>query len=263
MAVVVFILVASAAFSVKKQTEAYASFTETVARPAPIADLANHDEELNSLVNRIRHFDHEMENDRAAELVLSVQDLNFAFAHYEVFKNFRGQLSFTGIANGEISGIIHYPFRSTSELPSFVRGPLKIEVRDNNLNGTFVGIPLLTDGKLILNLASIKSTVGEVPDEWFSGISRILVSGELEKQAEDDPKNLPELLLKLRKITSLRLGEDELLLIFDPSGTAPSVREQTESMAVKATHLIALGAVIFILTMILFFVLMARRKKKR
>lgn len=263
MAVVVLVLIASAGYSVKKQTDAYKTFTEEEAKPAPIADLTNHEPELNSLMNRLRHFDHEIKNKRAAEIALSPQDINFAFAHFEVFKNFRGQLSFDKITDSEISGIIHYPFRSTSELPEFVRGPLNIEARDNNLNGTFTGTPLLTDGKLILNMTKIDSSVGEVPEEWFAGISRFLISGELEQKLEDDPENPPVLLTKLKKLTSLTLKDGNLVLGFSPDATPPSVKEESNAMATKAKQLVALGAVIFILSMILLFILLSRRQKAK
>lgn len=263
MAVVVLVLIASAGYSVKKQTDAYKTFTEEEAKPAPIADLTNHEPELNSLINRIRHFDHEIQNSRPAEISLSPQDINFAFAHFDTFKNFRGQLSFQKITDTEISGIIHYPFRSTSELPEFVRGPLSIEARDNNLNGTFIATPLLTDGKLILNMTSIQPTVGQVPEEWFAGISRFLISGELEQKLKDDPKDPPELLTKLKKLTSLTLRDGNLTLGYAPDATPPSIKEESNAMATKAKQVVALGALIFILTMILLFIVLSRRQKAK
>ncbi len=263
MAVVVLVLIASAGYSVKKQTDAYKTFTEEEPKPAPVADLTHHETELNSLMNRIRHFDHEIKNERPAGLSLSPQDINFAFAHFDVFKNFRGQLSFQTITDTDVSGIIHYPFRSTSELPEFVRGPLNIEARDNNLNGTFTATPLLTDGKLILNMTEINSSIGEVPEEWFSGISRFLISGELEQKLKDDPKNPPALLAKLKKLTSLTLKDGNLVLDYSPDATPPSVKEESNAMATKAKQLAALGAVIFILTMILLFIVLSRRQKAK
>jgi hypothetical protein len=263
MAIVVLVLVASAGYSVKKQTDAYKTFTEEDPKPAPVADLKNHESELNSLMNRIRHFDHELENDRPAELALSPREVNFAIAHFEILRNFRGQLSVEKITDTEISGIIHYPFNSTKKLPGFVRDTLNIEARDNNLNGTFTGSPLLTDGKFILNLKEITPNKGEVPEELFSNISRSLISGELEKQLKDDPKNPPALLTKLKKLTSLTLTDGNLVLGYSPDATPPSVQEESDAMATKAKQLVALGAVIFILTMILFFILLSRRQKNK
>lgn len=263
MAVVVLILAASAAYSVVKQTEAYKTFTETEPKPAPIADLEGQETELNSLIARLRHFDHEMSNDRPAQIELDRDDLNLAIAHFEVFQSFRGQLYFKTITANHLLGTLHYPFRSTGDLPKFIREPLKIEVRENNLNGTFIGTPLLTDGKLIITMESITPTKGEIPDEFFQQISRFLISGQLEQELKDDPKKEPELLTKLKKLTSLSLEEGKLTLGFSPDATPPSAQIEANAMATKAKQLVALGAIIFILTMILFFVVLSRRQKAR
>jgi len=263
MALVILVLISSAGYFLKKQTNAYKTFTEEIANPAPIADPKAHETEFNSLVNRLRHFDHEVSNDRAAQLSLSAQDLNLAIAHFEILKSYRGQFHFEKITPTDISGTIHLPFNSTAKLPNFVRSSLKIESRENNLNGTFTGTPLLTDGKLILNVSEITPSKGEVPEELLSGISRFLISGELEQKAEDDPENIPELLKVLRKLTSIEMSNDSLVFLYSPDSRPPSVKEESDAMATKAKHLVALGAVIFILTMILFFILMSRRQKNK
>jgi flagellar basal body-associated protein FliL len=263
MAVVILVLISSAAYFLKKQTDAYKTFTDEEARPAPVADPKAHESEFNSLVNRLRHFDHEVNNGRAAELALSAQDLNLAIAHFDVLKSYRGQFHFEKITDTNISGTIHLPFNSTGKLPGFVRSSLGIESRENNLNGTFTGTPLLTDGKLILNVSEITPSKGEIPEELLSGISRFLISGELEQKAEDDSKNIPELLKTLRKLTSIELREESLIFSYAPDSKPPSVKEESDAMATKAKQLVALGAVIFILTMILFFILMSRRQKAK
>ncbi|MEN8774620.1 MAG: hypothetical protein ABF379_05645 [Akkermansiaceae bacterium] len=263
MAVVILVLVSSAAYFLKKQTDAYKTFTEEEAKPAPVADPKTHETEFNSLVNRLRHFDHEVNNDRSATLSLSAQDLNLAIAHFEVLKSYRGQFHLEKLTESDISGTIHLPFNSTSKLPGFVRSSLGIESRDNNLNGTFIGTPLLTDGKLILNISEITPSKGEIPEELLSGISRFLISGELEQKAEDDPENIPELLKTLRKLTSIDLRGEALVFAYSPDSKPPSVKAESDAMATKAKHFVALGAVIFILTMILFFILMSRRQKAK
>ncbi len=263
MAIVVIILIASAGYSIKKQTDSVKTFTEEEAKPAPIADLSNHEPELNSLMNRIRHFDHEIQNSRPAQLELTPTEVNYTFAHFEVFKNFRGQLFFNDFTDSQITGNIHYPLNSTKNLPKFVRDTLNIETRDNNINGTFIGTPLLTDGKLILNLSEIKPERGQIPEALFSNISRTLISGELEKQLEDDPKNPPALLTKLKKLTSLTLKDGKLCLAYTPGETPPSIKEESDAMATKAKQLVALGAIIFILTMILLFIVLSRRQRAK
>lgn len=263
MAVVVLVLIASAGYSVKKQTDSYKTFTETEPKPAPIANLEGQEAEINSLVNRLRHFDHEVSNKRAAQVTLSTQDLNLAVANFDVLQSFRGQLSFEKITPEHLKGLLHYQFRSTGDLPEFVRGPLNIEDRDNNLNGTFVGTPLLTDGKFILNMESITPSVGEIPEEFFIQISRFLISGQLELEFEENPEKEPELLTKLKKLTSLTLRDDSLTLGYSPDATPPSAQVEATALANKAKQMVALGAIIFILTMILLIIVLSRRQKAR
>lgn len=263
MAVVVLVLVSSTAYFLKKQTDSFKTFTEEEPKPATIADPKEHETEFNSLVNRLRHFDHEVQNKRPAELALTPLDLNLAIAHFDLLKSNRGQFHFESISDSEISGTIHLPLNSTAKLPEFVRSPLNIEARENNINGTFIGTPLLTDGKLILNLTKITPSKGEIPEEFFAGIARVLISGELEKQLEDDPKNPPALLQTLKKLTSLDLRNGTLVFGYTPDATPPSVKEEADAMATKAKQLIALGAVIFILTMILLFIVLSRRQKAK
>ncbi|MDA7625258.1 hypothetical protein N8656_00690, partial [bacterium] len=50
MALVILVLISSAGYFLKKQTNAYKTFTEEIANPAPIADPKAHETEFNSLV---------------------------------------------------------------------------------------------------------------------------------------------------------------------------------------------------------------------
>lgn len=263
MGIVVLILITTTVYTLKKQTQAYQTFTEEEAKPAQVINPADFQNEFNSLVSRLRHFEHEVKNNRRAEIALTPRDLNLAIAHFDILADLRGQFFIAEISDQEISGTLHLPFSSNRKLPSFVRTPLKIPLRDNNLNGTFTGTPLLTDGKLILNLTEITPSRGEMPDDFFSNISRVLVSGQLEKAVEDDPENPPDLLKTLRKLTSLSLRDGTLIFTHTPGATPPSVKEQADAMATKAKQFIALGAVIFILTMILLFLLLSRRQKAK
>jgi sulfur-oxidizing protein SoxB len=71
MGIVVLILLTTTAYTLKKQTDAYQTFTENEAKPAPVINPAEFETEFNSLVSRLRHFEHEVKNDRRAEIALS------------------------------------------------------------------------------------------------------------------------------------------------------------------------------------------------
>lgn len=255
MAIVALVLVSSAGWALKKQTEAIAGFTEKEAKPAPVIDVMNHQTDFNSLVSRLERFEHEVENKRASEIQLSPTDLNLAIAHYEALKGFRGQLSVVAISKEAIEGNIHLPLNSTDKLPSFVCSTLGIEQRPNNLNGTYTAEPLLTDGTLIVTLSAITPSVGEIPHEFLAGISRLKVSGEVTEGSAIE--------LILKKLTAVQMQDGALVFSYDPASTPPSVKEESDEIANKAKQLVALGGVIFILTMILAFILISRWRKTR
>lgn len=255
MAGVILVLIASAAYALKKQTSAFVEFTEEEAKPTPVINLEGREQAVNSLSNRLRHFAHEIENKRAAELALSAEDLNLAVAQFDSLKNFRGQLHVESITPELISGQIHLPLSSTKKLPEFVCSILSIERRDNNINGTFTAKPLLSSGKLIFNLDSLTPSKGEMPDEFFQGISRILISGELEEKSA--------LQLQLNKLTGAELRDQHFVLSYSPDATPPDAMIEADKMADKAKQFAALGAVILILSMILLFILLSQRKKRR
>lgn len=255
MALVALVLVSSAGWALKNQANALASFTEEEPKPAPLIEVIDYQTDFNSLISRLDHFEHEMENKRATEIRLSPSDLNLAIAHFEVLQGFRGQLSVDGISEKEITGKIHLPLNSTEKLPSFVCSTLGIEQRPNNLNGNYQSDILLTDGQLIATLTKITPPQGELPPEFLDGISRLMVSGEVE---ETSP--LHE---QLKTITAIQLTDGALVFTYDPESTPPSVKEESTANADKAKQFVALGAVIFILTMILAFIIISRWRKNR
>lgn len=263
MGLVVLILISAAGYSVKKQTDSYKEFTDTEAIPAPIADLTAHEAELNTLMNRLRHFSHEIKNDRPAEITLTTPEINLAIAQFKSLEEYRGLLHVNKITSSEIQGDFHKPLRSTAELPNFVRNILKIEERENHINGTFTGTPFLSDGKLILKLTEVISSVGEIPQPVFDHISRVPISGQLDADLKENPDQEPEALTILKKLTSLTLNEDQLTFAYSPTAKPPSIKEESNALAQKATQLVALGAIIFILTMILLFIVMSRRNKAK
>jgi len=255
MAVVILVLIASAAYALKKQTSAFVEFTEEEAKPTPVLKLEGREKAVNSLSNRLRHFAHEIDNKRAAEIALSAEDLNIAVAQFDSLKNYRGQLYIDSITSDLISGQIHYPLGSTKKLPEFVCSILSIERRDNNINGTFTAKPLLTSGKLIFNFESLTPSKGEMPQEFFDGIARQLISGELEEK--------DALQLQLNKLTDASLKEGHFVLSYSPDATPPDALVESDKMADKAKQLVALGAVILILSMILLFIILSQRKKRK
>ncbi len=262
MIVVILTLVSLAALFLKKQTDEYKKFTDPEPKPTPVADLNTQKPQLQALLEKLNSFDQNLQSNTKAEIKLTPLDLNLAISKFADLENLKSRIYIDQISDKEISGTLHFPLHSTEKLPNFVRSPLGIEARQNNLNGTFTATPLLSDAKLILMLESVTPSKGQIPEEVFTQLRRFLVFDKLEKQIVDNPKQeKPPLHHKLAKLTSTHLEPGHLVITYNPEVTPPSGKAESEAMAGKAVQFVALGAVIFILTMILFFILLSRRKK--
>ena len=94
-----------------------------------------------------------------------------------------------------------------------------------------------------------------MPEAFFEGISRIMISGELK---EEDA-----LQLQLNKLTGASLKGGFFVLAYSPDATPPDALIESDKLADKAKQFAALGAVILILSMILLFIILSRRRKAK
>lgn len=237
-------VVGFAAYSFKKQTEGFASFTEEKETPAPLADSA--EPELRERLSTFRP------SEDTQTLSLSIADLNASIATFQDLDPLRRQIYFTGIQEGKIHGQLHLPLASTKELPGVLTSALNIAKRDHFLKATFTGQPLLSDGVLYLALDTVTPSKGQLPPQVIQALSPLRIFGEDSKAQEI-----------LSALTAVEVTPTGLLAIIDPSVTPPSGTAEGDEIAERATHFVALGALIFILTLILALMIFAKRKKAR
>jgi len=251
IAVVALSVITFAAYSFKKQTEGFASFSETEEVKTKTAPLTNTEELENKMIN----LETGILKKAPVEISLSADELNLAIAHFKELEGFRGGLYFESIENELLSGQLHRPFASTKDLPVILCRALSIERRDNFLQSTITASPLLTDGQIFLKIDTLKPSRGEVPPQLVEAISPFLIFPEL---AEDS-----RIKKVLSHLTSAKISDDKLIISYSPEKSPPSGKEEADKLAQKARHLVALGAIIFILTMILFFIVLAKRRKSQ
>ena len=249
IAVVVIFVIAFGAYSFKKQTEGFASFSEEASSEAPIAST----EGATALTQKLSELEKAVSQKTNIENPLTAKELNLAIAHFEELKSLRGVLSFTEISETQLQGQLHLPLASTKDLPEIFCKALGIEQRDNFLKATFAGTPLLTDGKLFLTLETLTPSRGEIPTQVIQAISPFQIFTEA--QAESSLQKT------INQLSSIEVKNGTLVATYSTEVAPPSGKEEADELAQKARHLIALGAVIFILTMILVFIFLAKRKK--
>jgi len=249
IAVVVIFVITFAAYSFKKQTEGFAAFAEMEELKTEITSVSD----PAPLIQRLTKFESAVKESKETKLTLSKDDINQAIAHFPQLESLRGHLFLTEITPKHIHADFHLPLASTKDLPELLCKALGIEQRDHFLKSTIDATPLLTDGQLFLKLDKLTPSRGEVPDQVREGISPFQIFSTLA-----DESRLKD---TLGKLTSAEISDGQISLSYSPAGTPPSGKEEADKLAEKARHLVALGALIFILTMILFFIFLARKKK--
>ena len=69
--------------------------------------------------------------------------------------------------------------------------------------------------------------------------------------------------LQLNKLTGASLKDGILVLAYSPGAAPPDALIESDKMADKAKQFAALGAIILILSMILLFIILSRRRKAK
>jgi len=244
--VVVIFVISFAAYSFKKQAEGFASFSESTETKTTVSAALSFDEELKDFGNLVA-------TNTLATLSFNVDQLNGAIAHYSALESLRGQLYVTKIQDSKIHAQLHLPLASTKDLPGLLCKALSIEQRDNFLQSQIIASPLLSDGELFLQIDSLTPSRGEAPEQLTQAISPFRIFPDLDENSS--------IKTTLAKITGVEVNENQIHFLHSPGATPPSGKTEGNAMAEKARHLIALGALIFILTMILVFIFLAKRKK--
>lgn len=241
-AVIVLGLAFFAWWTVDRQAKEISKFTDTEAKPVTLLVPEEHQGELNTLVAKMQHFRHEVENKRASQLDLSAEDLNLAIAAFDEGKQLRRTFFISKIAQDQLIADI-----------SFKLGSSPFSDRENHLNGKLDTKPALTNGQIYLDVEKITADRGSVPDPFREHLSPYLITEMYLEHPQIGPI--------LKALTSIKTTENQLSLIYDPKVTPPSAQMEAAQSVKQTRNFMALVAVIVILTMILLFVILAKRRQ--
>ncbi len=241
-AVVVLGLAFFAWWTVTRQAEEIAKFTDTEAKLVFLPAPEKHQKELNTLVARLQHFKHEVDNKRAARLDLSPADLNLAIAAFPEFKELPHTFHVKDIRENELDADI-----------SFKLGSSPFSDRNNHLNADLETKPVLNNGQVYLEINKITSDAGSVPEPFRQHLSPYLIT---EKYLED-----PAIGPVMKALTSVETAPGRLSLVHDPESSPPSAEMEAAESVKQTRNFMALVAIIVILSMILLFVLLAKRRR--
>lgn len=234
--VVMVFLVGFTIWSLLRVTDAMESFTQETPVLTPVLDPAKHETAFNDLARRLDGFQASILAGESAELALSAIDINLAIAAHEPFKDLRNTFYVQSITERELTVQISYP----------INGKPLGDGSNRYLNGTFYGVPTLDSGHLLVEMRTIDSLKGDVPDQFVAHLS----DHQITAPYLEDPILGP----LMKKLTSVQLAENTLILSADSTKEAPGKQPLTrdEFEKTKVIALVSLGSVMAVISLFLF-----------
>ena len=176
-----------------------------------VSSLDDHEEELNSLAERIERFRQQLADDADGSLALTPDDMNLAIAAYAPFKDLRGTLRVLEAVDGTLRIAISFPLNGKPRLArDDESGWITSDPR--HLNATLVARPALLKREPVLRIDAIEAPGASVPVEFIEQMSPYRIA---ERYLED-----PVLGPAMAKLTSVKV-EDGRLVFSRVSGETP------------------------------------------
>lgn len=240
-------LVGFTIWSLLRVTDAMESFTQESAVPTPVLDPAKHETAFNDLSRRLDGFQASILAKEEATLSLSAIDINLAIAAHEPFKDLRSTFYVQSITEKELTVQISYP----------INGKPLGDGGNRYLNGTFYGVPELDSGHLLIEMRTIDSLKGDVPDQFVAHLS----DHQITAPYLEDPVLGP----LMKKLTAVKLTEGALILTAYPTQEPPGQQELTreEIEKTKIVALVSLGGVMALIAVFLFLFLNRKEGKTK
>ena len=223
-------LVGFTVWSLFKVDGEISKFTEKDPVPTPVLDPANYETEFNDLARRLDGFRGAILAEEPAELTFSPQDLNLSIAAHPQFQELRETFYVQSLSPKE--AVVQISYR--------INGKPIGDTSHRFLNGTFRGKPRLESGQILIDIDHIDSLKGTVPEEFAAHLSDHQITAPF---LED--KLLGPI---MKKLTSIELADNALIVKFQPEATAPGQQPITKE-EIEQTKRIALTAFAIVITL--------------
>ncbi|MDQ8190927.1 hypothetical protein [Roseibacillus persicicus] len=255
-ALMMLFLVGFTIYSLFRMDDEISKFTETSPAATPVLDPTKFENEFNDLSRRMDGFrtavlaneagEEEAQNNpvEPVELLLSTRDLNLSIAAQPQFLDLRETFHILSLSPEEARIQISYR----------INGKPIGDTSPRYLNGIIHGKPRLESGQVLIDISHIDSNKGSVPDEFAAHLSDHQLTAPYLKDEKLGPV--------MKKLTSLQLIDDGIILRSDPAAEPPGQQEMTreEVERTKKIALVAFGSVLTIVSLLL--VVFLRWKKK-
>lgn len=244
-AVMMLFLVGFTIWSLFRVEREIGKFTESTAKPTPVLDPDLFESQFNDLSQRLDRFQAEIMAENPAEITLSTQDINLSIATHPQFDELRKTFHILSISPEGMEVQISYRIN---------RKPLG-DSSYRYLNGTFIGQPRLESGQVLIDIDTMTSARGIVPDEFAAHLSDHQITAPYLEDKVLGPV--------MKKLTTLELSNDKLIIRADPAKEPPGKQELTRADIDKTKRiaLTSFGIVIVIFALFLSIFLSLRNKK--
>ncbi|MFZ9937556.1 MAG: hypothetical protein ACO3JG_10950 [Luteolibacter sp.] len=254
--VMVFLIV----FSVVTLFRQYAEIEKfTAPFPGELAAtvLEDHEQDLNSLAERIERFRQELAGDGDATLALDAEEMNLAIAAYEPFKDLRGTLRVAEVGDETLRLDVIFPLNGKPRLAREGEGGW-ITTDPRYLNATLVARPVLLSREPVLRIESIEVPGATVPKEFTEQMSPYRIAERYREHEAIGPA--------MAKLTRVEL-KDGKLVFARAAGETPADHisdEQVDRMSGWFFTVLGIAASLFLLFTgtVIFIGLRAKKHRK-
>lgn len=167
--VVVFLIVFST-WTLFRQFNEIARFTEEKQKLVPVASLEGQEARINKLAEKIEVFRQSLAGDQRAELSLTPEEINLAIALWEPFRELRGTFQVLAVQDGKLHIAISFPLNGRPRLTR--DGEDGFMVADPRyLQATMIAEPAMSQREIILRIHDLVVPGAQVPREFIEQMS--------------------------------------------------------------------------------------------
>lgn len=241
-AIVMVFLVGFSVWSLFRLGGEIEKFTANDAQITTPLDPLEFENEFNDLSRRLEGFHSRVKLEQPSTVKLSPTDINLAISAHDIFSELKGAFHIQEITAEEMLIEVAYPMN---------RAPLSEGSGFRYLNGTFHAVPRLAGGQILLDIKTITSKKGTVPEQFVAQLSE----HQLTKPYLDHPVLGP----LMERLSSVSLEPGSLVLHSDPQ-KIPESEEPTLADAQTGLKRFALVfAGIFVVFALFVIVFLSRR----
>jgi HAMP domain-containing protein len=251
-------LIVFSTWTLFRQFDEIVKFTQEKQEPVPVVVLEGREDEINGLAEKVEVFRQRLSEAEAAEMALSVDEINLAIALWEPLGELRGTFHVLKAEEGRLHIAISFPLNGKPRLAR--AGEQGWMVSDPRyLQATMIAQPAMSQREIVLRIEDLVVPGAEVPREFIEQMSPYRIT---ERYLAD-----PELGPLMGKLSRVEVRDGALWLVRVPGQVAEGTiaDEKVDDARGKLFTVLGAAAGLFLVVAgtIVFFGLRARAGGRR